>query len=446
MGLASKLAAAQSSGAAPPAQTGGPSSLPPIQTQQPQYGQQYQQQQQNNPYGQQYQQPQSAYPASPVGGAPAVPMGRPLSYQGGHSQTTQQGQYGAPQGPAPGQYAPPSGPPPSHQSHGKQPPPQGYQPQYGQQPQSQYGAPPPAYGAPPASQSASIAPGAVPLDPRVVEGILQACVVEQHIEAFYPPGSLGPIANRIAGNGAIDHLASTWRMPKELAMDLLKLSLFDVILLVDDSGSMAFEEGGERIDDLKLILSRVAHASSLFDTDGIQVRFLNSNVEGNNITSEQGATQLLSQIRYSGLTPLGTSLDKKILQPLVLGPARAGRLEKPVLIIVITDGTPAGEPKDMVFRVITNASNELKRTRYGSDAISFQFAQVGNDLKAQAFLGELDVDPAVGDLVDCTSNYESEADEMMRKSGMELTPELWLVKLLMGGIDVSYDEQDEVRR
>lgn len=41
-------------------------------------------------------------------------------------------------------------------------------------------------------------------------------------------------------------------MPKELAGDLVKLALFDVILYVDDSGSMAFEEGGERIDDLKL--------------------------------------------------------------------------------------------------------------------------------------------------------------------------------------------------
>jgi len=41
-------------------------------------------------------------------------------------------------------------------------------------------------------------------------------------------------------------------MPKELASDLVKLALFDVILYVDDSGSMAFEEGGERIEDLKL--------------------------------------------------------------------------------------------------------------------------------------------------------------------------------------------------
>lgn len=41
---------------------------------------------------------------------------------------------------------------------------------------------------------------------------------------------------------------------------------------------MAFEQGGERIDDLKLIMSRVAYATSLFDQDGISVRFMNSRV------------------------------------------------------------------------------------------------------------------------------------------------------------------------
>jgi hypothetical protein len=37
-------------------------------------------------------------------------------------------------------------------------------------------------------------------------------------------------------------------MPKEIASDLARLALFDIILYVDDSGSMAFEQGGERID------------------------------------------------------------------------------------------------------------------------------------------------------------------------------------------------------
>lgn len=67
---------------------------------------------------------------------------------------------------------------------------------------------------------------------------------------------------------------------------------------------------------------------------------------------------------------------------------------------------------------------------YGPDAISFQIAQVGEDQKAQAFLGELDNHPEVGELVDVTSSYELESAEMLAKSGQELTPELWLVKLV----------------
>jgi hypothetical protein len=75
------------------------------------------------------------------------------------------------------------------------------------------------------------------------------------------------IAAKVASSGALDKIAAEWRMPKELASDLVslllrqllpmltsqvKLSLFDVVLYIDDSGSMAFEERGERIDDLKL--------------------------------------------------------------------------------------------------------------------------------------------------------------------------------------------------
>ena len=37
-------------------------------------------------------------------------------------------------------------------------------------------------------------------------------------------------------------------------------------------------------------------------------------------------------------------------------------------------------------------------------------------MKAQAFLEELDNHPVIGPLIDCTSNFEAEQAEMMRKS------------------------------
>ncbi|GAA6055817.1 hypothetical protein JCM3770_004774 [Rhodotorula araucariae] len=410
----------------------------------------------------------------PPGGAPAqyapppqqapqqsygAPQGPPPAYSGqSYSPAPAQGakaQYAPPPGAPPqgGQYAPPPGPPPPVGQGGYGQQSQYGQPhqQYGQQQQQQYGATQ-QYGAPavpargplPSTPGQGHAQGGAVSFENIMK-LLQFTVQEQKIQAFYPdPRSLEALAHRIVQSGALPNIAAQWRLPMEIAVDLAKLALFDVILLIDDSGSMAFEEGGSRIDDAKLVISRVAQAASLFDDDGIQVRFLNSRIEGNGIRNEPEALALLNQIRFSGMTPLGTSLDSKILQPLVLHPARQGTLQKPVLIIAVTDGQPGGEPRDQLVRVLVNASRQLQQTRYGADALSVQLAQIGNDMHARAFLEEIDNHPVIGNLVDCTSNYELEEEEMARQ-GVQLTPETWLVKMLLGGIDDSYDASDEAR-
>jgi hypothetical protein len=136
------------------------------------------------------------------------------------------------------------------------------------------------------------------------------------------------------------------------------------------------------------------------------------------------------------LTPLGTSLDNKILQPLVLGPARANSLRKPVLVIAVSDGgylfssfsrlqtdssllagEPAGEARDHFVNVIRNAKNVLQQTRYGPDTLSVELAQVGNDRKAKEYMDALDSDPHVGGLIDVTGTYEFEQEQMQRITG-----------------------------
>ena len=54
----------------------------------------------------------------------------------------------------------------------------------------------------------------------------------------------------------------------ETELTLTRLALYDIVIYIDDSGSMAFEEQGERIKDLELIMQRVAFAATLFDEDG----------------------------------------------------------------------------------------------------------------------------------------------------------------------------------
>ncbi|SCV72931.1 BQ2448_6856 [Microbotryum intermedium] len=499
MGLAAKMAAAQAAGSA--ATPGYGSAGGAAISGAPAYGAppQQQQQQQQGAYGQsaqpgqqQYGQPQYGAPTgqtpqygAPAGQPPSVPGGRPAKPgqpQGQYGQQQQQPQYGQPQQQQgygqQGQY----GQQPQQQQYGAPQGQQGYgasqQGQYGQAPQGQqqYGAPQQGqygapqqqgqygaapqhgqYGAPAQGQQQYGAPqlggaagtaGGPPV--QAILDTLRAGVQDQNISVFYPPGSLERLAENVHRSGALPKIASSFQIPMEVAMDLVRLALFDVILYADDSGSMSFEDNGSRIDDLKMIVSKVASAASLFDQDGIQVRFMNSRVEGNNINSEAAALQLVNQVKFSGLTPLGTAMQQKILEPLVLQPARQGRLQKPVLIITITDGQPGGEARkdclfrDTIVRVIKAANQELRSTRYGSDSISFQFAQVGEDQAARQFLEELDVNPEIGGLIDTTSNYENEADNMMKANPpLELTPQLWIVKMLLGGIDSSYDTKDE---
>lgn len=179
---------------------------------------------------------------------------------------------------------------------------------------------------------------------------------------------------------------------------------------------MKFDEGPKRIIELRRIMTEVVNISLLFDEDGISIRFINdwnSNpaMDGvdmrrlDNIKDEGMIHHIVDRIQYTGLTPLGTELRNKVIDPMVLGPARNRQLQKPVLVVTITDGQPAGEPPGVVQDVIQYTSNELSKIpQYGPGAVAFQFAQVGNDQIARAWLAEIDNDPRVGHLVDCTSS------------------------------------------
>lgn len=266
-------------------------------------------------------------------------------------------------------------------------------PGYAPPPGSQYGPPGPA---PPATEQQVAA----------YRQLLVNTIQEKQLQHFYPPDRLETVVQGLARNAPekVQELMREWRAPQEIAMDIIKLVLFDIILYVDDSGSIQFEENGNRLAQLKEILALIATAASKFDQDGISIRFMNSDVKGDGIRNRADAEGVVARVLFRGLTPMGTNLRNKVLEPMVVGPAKAGQLQKPVLVITITDGQPAGEPLNSVAEAIRYANDELSRTPYGRGAISFQFAQVGNDLHAREFLAKLDEDPSIGGLIDCTSS------------------------------------------
>ncbi|DBA80737.1 hypothetical protein WJX77_006553 [Trebouxia sp. C0004] len=458
MGLASKIQAAGGAAGGAPAgapvgQSGPPAGYPSpgpptslgAQGQQASFfpGQQQQQQQQPRP-GQPAAQPsysgqqgmqqgqQSSYPGQ-QGGFPGQQGQQSTSsgqqpQQGGYSgQPGQQGGLGSQQQrPAFGQQGGYSG------QQGQQGGFTGQQPgQYGQQ----------SFGSQYSAQGAGAGYGQGSAGAQGLQSKIENMVRINRLEAFYPPNKLQAVLQRL-NQTDFKALSQRWNMPLELAYDLATLALYDIVIFADDSGSMIFEEGGERINDLKVIMGRVAEVATLFDEDGIVVRFMNGHVEGNGIRDPMSANNLISQVQFTGMTPLGSSLDSKVIKPFLGSGISNRNLQKPILVITITDGEPTGEPQNTVANVIKNAKNMCASSIYGPNAIAFEFAQVGKDTKAQAFLGRLDTDPEIGKMIDATSYYELEAEEYMRR-GVNLTPELWLVKLMVGAVDPTYDEQDQ---
>jgi len=278
-----------------------------------------------------------------------------------------------------------------------------------------------------------------------VRAKLQEVVMGRRLDGMYPPQRLERLADQIVNTVNFDTIAQQWRLPVEVALDLSSIALYDVVIYADDSGSMK----GERWNsDLKAIVHRAAGIGTLFDTDGISVRFMNHHQDRDNIRTEADVMALLSQVQPSGRTPIGTSLRKKLVDPYLQilrnsGPDRT-RL-KPLMVITVTDGAPQGEAHDTLVQTILHGRSMLQSMAFVGDEIAYQFAQVGDDAEAQRFLDSIDNHPQVGQFVDATSNFEREADQWARRSGgaSQMTPDLYLLKLLVGAIDNSWDSRDD---
>ena len=340
-------------------------------------------------------------------------------------------------------YAPPQQPPsttPPYQAYASlQQQTQAYPPAYPAY-QSAYPPSPPqqSYQPPQTHQAYTSPPQQV--SSGVLAQKLQSIISHNKLEAFYDSTKFNTVLQKVQ-NIDFDSIAREWNIPKEIAYDLASLALYDIVFFCDDSGSMMFEEGGERVDDLKAIISKVAPIATLFDDDGILVRFINSNVNGDGIRNAAETESLIQQIRFSGGTPLATQLEAKVIKPFVLNQATANAMPKPVLVIAITDGEPS-DGRYKMRDVISSTKQKLARTKYGPGAFALQVAQVGKDQRAQKYLEELDNDASVGRMIDCTSYFELESEEF-RKKGVDLTPELWLTKVCVGAIDPTYDALDE---
>ncbi|KAG0641329.1 hypothetical protein HOY80DRAFT_1135357 [Tuber brumale] len=216
-----------------------------------------------------------------------------------------------------------------------------------------------------------------------------------------------------------------------IAVDLTVLTLYDVAILIDDSCSMIHVEDGKRKDTLIEYIDHITDIYKLANQSGIfAMRFMNSGGGKKNWTGQ--SRQYLDQHSYGGVTRIGTELQKKILKKFVIGNPNQS---KPLLVLIVTDGTVEGERRGHLQKVIRNCVEERDGAGKGLEAVTFQFSRIGSDLGAAQLLKKLDQDPVIGSYIDVLPV------EFDLKQQME---DKWFVlpKILLGAILPDWDVQD----
>ncbi|KAJ7207180.1 hypothetical protein GGX14DRAFT_366627 [Mycena pura] len=212
------------------------------------------------------------------------------------------------------------------------------------------------------------------------------------------------------------------RVPSESALELLRN--FQTILIVDDSRSMRGElwkQAGKALQDL-------AAAASEYDTEGLEIHFLNSPEFATNVKTAERVEEVFNKVTPTNSTPIGSKL--KALLGSYLSALKINPDLKRVNYIIITDGaaTDRGELEPEV--VIVAAARELDSMHALLTQVGIQFVQVGNNFAATHYLESLDnnlrTKHNIRDIVDTTFAPVDEPLDM--------------VKILTGGINRKVDE------
>ncbi|EHK20852.1 uncharacterized protein TRIVIDRAFT_69670 [Trichoderma virens Gv29-8] len=170
----------------------------------------------------------------------------------------------------------------------------------------------------------------------------------------------------------------------------IKLSLYKQVIYCDDSTTMK-REG--RWESQKELVQRIAKITTMVlpRNEGVTLRFINRNVENSDNLTLEHLGNLLKGMDWQpgGDTAIGTNLRSKILQPLVYRKLEDGTLERPVLVIIMTDGMPEREDRTELEKAILECEKKIQESGYPPQTVKFMIGQVGTAKSATKFLASL---------------------------------------------------------
>lgn len=214
------------------------------------------------------------------------------------------------------------------------------------------------------------------------------------------------------------------------------LKNYDIVLLLDDSGSMNLptdtkDDVGNpntRWTELLEVSNEIVEIAVAFDHDGIDVHFLNRSGL-RNVTKPEKLSAVFRAAPKGG-TPLAEA-TKKVLQEY-----RQKRSGKKLLLIIATDGEPSGNGGKAAFKSV------LTDRDYDNEKVSILACSDNDD--EIGYLNEYDRNIPSLDVVD---DYRTEKKEIRKIQGSSFPFKRvdYILKCLLGSVDKWTDQLDEVK-
>ena len=236
--------------------------------------------------------------------------------------------------------------------------------------------------------------------------------------------------NKIAKKNKIRKLIEKYEIDPLFSEKLDLLNDFEIVLLIDDSGSMNTplsdnSKYSTRWEELKSVVNIVISIATIYDEDGIDIYFLNRNNEKKIKCLEQVSNILDDPPQ--GLTPLTSSLTEIF--------NNFSYSLKPVLVVIATDGVPYNGINDLEnFKKLLINKNH--------DRFFISFLACSDQEKDIGYLNELDF---IVPNVDTLDDYNSEKKEVIKAQGKDFSYTFGdhVVRLLLGPICEELDKLDE---
>ncbi|KAB8229719.1 ankyrin repeat protein [Aspergillus alliaceus] len=226
------------------------------------------------------------------------------------------------------------------------------------------------------------------------------CVKNTGLEKFFAPDNpfLQQVAEKVSK--LRDDPNNLLNKPDQIR-DLTRLALYQAALCRGMYYRYYWVEGNDgRINAQRELVERTMSIATRLVPDDkvVHLRFINRSGDG--LTDLQ-AEDIRSKLNFvpSGGTEIGTSLKEKALKPFIYDVLRSGlNLERPYLILTITDGCPTTEKEDTFETAITECNRKLVAKKYRPQAV----------MGADAFLRSLiDNKPALKQVLEVTAGILS---------------------------------------